>query len=170
MPQPQNAKRIRPNMPHYGIMPDKTDGMLSWDWVDEQMGKSPNYWICTTRPDGRPHAVPVWGVWVDGTLYFGRSRKSVSARNVEKRSDVVVHLESGDDTVIIEGKLIESKESPELKHKIDKAYATKYPPYDPSQEEDDGSGIRYQVVPHKVMAWLEKDYPNTATYWMFDPE
>ncbi len=31
----------------------------------------PNYWICTTRPDGRPHSIPVWGFWLDGGLYFG---------------------------------------------------------------------------------------------------
>ena len=26
----------------------------------------------------------------------------------------------------------------------------------------------YGVLPDKVMAWLEKDYPASATYWLFD--
>ena len=168
MPQPPNAKRIRPNMPSYGIMPDVTDGMLSWGWVDERMEKSPNYWIATTRPDGRPHVVPVWGVWLENTLYFGSGRNSVKARNIANNHHTVVHLESGDETVIIEGILVESIESQDLKYTIDKAYAKKYPPFDPSEEEDTGDSIRYRLIPHKVMAWLEKDYPNTATYWVFD--
>ncbi len=25
-----------------------------------------NYWVCTIRSDGRPHAKPVWGFWLEG--------------------------------------------------------------------------------------------------------
>lgn len=38
MPQdksaPAGARRIRPNMPNYGVLPEQLDGMLSWDWVE----------------------------------------------------------------------------------------------------------------------------------------
>jgi len=53
--------------------------------------------------DGLPHAVPVWGVWVDGALYFGTDRRSRKARNLATNQGAVVHLESGDDAVILEG-------------------------------------------------------------------
>ena len=42
------------------------------------------------------------------------------------------------------------------------------PPYDPAAETDSDRAIRYRLVPHKVMAWLESDYPRTVTYWLFD--
>ena len=29
------------------------------------------YWLATTRPDGRPHAMPVWGVLLGEVLWFG---------------------------------------------------------------------------------------------------
>jgi hypothetical protein len=41
------------------------------------------YWISTTRPDGRPHAIPVWGVWVDGTLYHGGGDDTRRARKLD---------------------------------------------------------------------------------------
>ena len=62
-----------------------------------------NYWVATTRPDGRPHVVPVWGLWMDGAFYFGTEAESRKGRNLATNPHIVVHLESGDDAVIIEG-------------------------------------------------------------------
>ena len=31
-----------------------------WPWALERLEKSHNYWISTTRPDGRPHLMLVW--------------------------------------------------------------------------------------------------------------
>lgn len=167
MSQPANAQRYRPSMPDYGITAEETDGMLTWDWVDNQMEKSRNYWICTTRPDGRPHAAPVWGLWLDNTLYFGTDKNSVKVKNIEHNNQVVVHLESGDDTLITEGKLIPFSGSPELKMTILKAYAKKYPPYDPF-EGDTSSAVWFELVPHKIMTWVESDFLASVAYWSFD--
>lgn len=166
MPQPTNAKRIRPSMPDYGITSEPTEGMLTWDWVDTQMEKSRNYWICTTRPDGRPHAAPVWGVWVDNALYFGTAKSSVKGRNIQHRNQVVVHLESGDDTLIIEGTL---EEFTDTDRQITQAYIKKYPSYASAEEDVDATAIWYRLVPQKIMTWLESDFLNTAAYWIFEP-
>ena len=69
--------------------------------------RSRSYWICTARPDGRPHSIPVWGMWVDGALYFGTARDARKAKNIAHNPAVSVHLESGDDVVILEGKASE---------------------------------------------------------------
>ncbi len=63
-----------------------------------------NYWVCTTRADGRPHAMPVWGLWLDDAVLFSTDPESVKARNLAARPDVVVHLESGDDVVVVDGR------------------------------------------------------------------
>ena len=72
--------------------------------VADKIAASRNYWIASTRPDGRPHAMPVWGVWVDAQLLFGTDRMSTKGRNIAANPAVVVHLESGDDVVVLEGK------------------------------------------------------------------
>lgn len=166
MTSPPKARRLRPDMPRYGILPERTDGMLSWDWVAGRMKTARNYWVCSTRPDGGPHAAPVWGAWVEGSLYFGTDEQSVKARNIDRDSRVVVHLESGDDTVIFEGNLLETQPPAELQAAIDAAYIEKYG-LDPELEEDDGARL-YRLLPRKVMAWREKDYPSSATCWLFD--
>ncbi len=165
MIQPKNARRVRPNMPNYGVMPDDVDAMLAWDWVDAKMHSAHNYWVCSVCGDGRPHSVPVWGAWVEGNLYFGTDKTSVKARNIARDNRVVVHLDSGDETVIFEGRVVEAKVAGPLLKKITERYVEKYV-LDP--ELDDSGDLLLRLQPRKVMAWLERDYPATATYWLFD--
>ena len=165
MIQPKHARRVRPNMPNYGVMPDDVSAMLSWDWVDQQMDEAHNYWVCSVCGDGRPHSVPVWGAWVDGNLYFGTDKKSVKARNIARDDRVVVHLDSGDETVIFEGRLFQARVSEEQLKKISKRYVEKYE-LDPQL--DDSGDLLLRLIPKKVMAWLEREYPASATYWLFD--
>jgi|GEM_PF-4034742 len=40
--------------------------MLPWLHVAERLESARNYRAGTTRPDGHPHAVPVWAAMVDG--------------------------------------------------------------------------------------------------------
>src|SRR5437660_10815397 len=89
----------------YGIKPRKE--YLPWSHARERLTGSRNYWICTVRPDGRPHSIPVWGFWLDDALYFGTSKTTRKARNLAHNPAVSVHLESGDDVIILEGTAVE---------------------------------------------------------------
>lgn len=150
----------------YGISTNQ-EGMLTWDWVDSRMAESRNYWVSSTRPDGKPHAVPVWGVWLDGALYFGGDREARRSRNFETNPHIAIHLESGDEAVIMEGSVEEVEHDMTLLTKIAEAMAAKYPPFKPDPEPMPGSAM-YRFKPQTAFAWLEKDYPNTATRWKFE--
>jgi pyridoxamine 5'-phosphate oxidase-like protein len=52
---------------------------------------------------GFPACRPVWGVVTGGTLYLYSERHTVKARNLATDPRVVVHLESGEDVVIVRG-------------------------------------------------------------------
>ena len=52
--------------------------LLPWSWALDRLSQARNYWIATTRADGRPHSRPVWGVLVDNRMAlvvasFGRT-------------------------------------------------------------------------------------------------
>lgn len=164
MAEHEAGVRSRPDMQSYGIS-DKAEGMLDWSWVDAQAEKSRNYWICTVRPDSTPHATPVWGVWLDGTLYFGCGRDSVKARNLMANPALSVHLESGDDAVMFEGVAEEMRDFSGFAPIAD-AYEAKYNGYRPEGEADkDTLFIKFR--PRKAMAWLETDFVRSATRWTF---
>lgn len=133
---------------------------LPWDWVGERLGRSHNYWICSTRPDGRPHAAPVWGVWHDGAVVFSTDPSSRKAQNLASNPAVTIHLESGDEAVILEGLI----EKIELDSGIDDAYNKKYKMRLSSFPEPISI---FSLKPKKVMAWREKDFVTSATKWRF---
>ena len=77
--------------------------VLTWTVVEQRLVAAPVYWLVTTRQDGRPHAVPVDGLWVDGAAYLGGHPATVHERNLRAGSGVVLHTESGQSPVIVEG-------------------------------------------------------------------
>ena len=83
----REPRATRPYMPGYGISTTKKS-MLPWKWAEGRLRKSRQYWMITVRPDGRPHVMPVWGLWRDDGFYFstgGRSRKARNWRNFASR-------------------------------------------------------------------------------------
>jgi hypothetical protein len=170
------SARDRPDMPaEYGLH-TTAEGLLDWDWVEERLVAAPNYWIASTRADGAPHVAPVWGTWVDGALWFGTDPDSVKARNLARDPRAAMHLESGDECVIAHGAVASVEVAtlaPALAARIDDGFAAKYV--------DPGTGGRFRplsgmppdaavlrLVPGTVLAWLEHDFPATATRWHLD--
>lgn len=155
----------RPNMPGYGISTDN-NGLLDWARLNKAMQSARNYWIITVRPNNLPHATPVWGLWVDEVFYFSCGKNSQKARNIAVNPNVIVHLESGDEVVILEGTLkivtdtgIFPRLSEEYKHKYD---------FDPFGENaGKPNDPFYALNVRKAYAWREKDFPNSATRWKF---
>ncbi len=93
----------RPQVPEGYGAPDTDEGLLPWEWAEQKLTEAPNYWFATVRPNGRPHASPIWGIWMDGALYFDGSPETRRMKNIAANPNVAVHLESGDEVVIIEG-------------------------------------------------------------------
>ncbi|MBI5283526.1 MAG: pyridoxamine 5'-phosphate oxidase family protein [Chloroflexi bacterium] len=163
--QDRTPTPARPHMPKsYGLAADiGAETAAEWPRVIEQLIASRNYWISSTRPDGRPHAMPVWGVWIEGALYFGTDRMSRKGRNIAANPALVVHLESGDDVVVLEGVAAEALDAALLAAYAD-AYDAKYG-FRPDTA--DPATATYALRPAAVLTWLEADFPGTATRWTF---
>jgi PPOX class probable F420-dependent enzyme len=155
-------ERARPRFPGvYGIHGD-AEGLLDWSWAEERLIAARNYWVCTTRPDGGPHAMPVWGLWHDGAFYFSSSPDSRKARNLAANPAVTVHLESGDEVVIVEG-VADLEPDEGLLAELSADYSRKY-----SFDVSFTGGRPLNVVrPRVAYAWLEQDFPGTATRFTF---
>jgi PPOX class probable F420-dependent enzyme len=140
----------------------KRDTYMPWSRVEERLAGSRNYWICTARRDGRPHSSPVWGFWHEGAFYFGTHRDTRKARNITHNPSVSVHLESGDDVVILEGRA-EEVDQKKLAKELDAVARKKYGMPMMIVHES----VAYRVRPRLVFAWTEKDFPKDSTRWEF---
>ena len=148
----------------YGVPTDGSGAeRLPWSWAVERLAAARNYWVCTTRADGRPHTAPVWGLWLDDALWFSTARASQKGRNLAREPSLVAHLESGDETVILEGEAEDVRDPAALGRFAD-AYAEKY---DFRPDPTDPASAVYRLRPRVAQTWRERDYPQTATRWVF---
>lgn len=151
----------RPWMPKgYGIPPAKGDrDYFPWRWAEQRLEHAHNYWIATARPDGRPHLMPVWGVWISGALYFGTDRGSRKGRNIAANPAMAAHVDIEDDAVILEGVAREITDQPTLAA-VDRAYLKKY-----KMKLTDAPGDSFfcELRPTVIFAWSEKEFGKKAT-------
>jgi len=148
----------------YGVPTDGSGAeRLPWSWAVERLAAARNYWVCTTRADGRPHTAPVWGIWLDDALWFSTARASQKGRNLAREPSLVAHLESGDETVILEGEAEDVRDPAALGRFAD-AYAEKY---DFRPDPTAPASAVYRLRPRVAQTWRERDYPQTATRWVF---
>ena len=142
--------------------------MVSWSWAVERLEQARNYWFSTTRPDGRPHAMPAWAVWLDGALYFDGSPETRRGRNLAVNPAITVHLESGDQVVILEGQALEAgRPDPAFAQRLAAAYEAKYGAshdYHPSPATWDSGGL-WVMRPRVAFGWTE--FPKALTRWSF---
>lgn len=145
-----------------------SQGNISWAEFETEMSASINYWLSTTRPDGRPHSMPIWGIWLEQHFVFFTEPQTQKVKNLAVEPFAVVHLESGDNVVIVEGSVQQVVENDWLA-KVEQAFSDKY-------KEPSGEGIKishylpqpviYRVRPVQVRAW--RTNANEQSHWKFD--
>jgi len=130
------------------------DDTMAWAEVAGRLSAARTYWLGTTARSGAPHAAPVWGVVVDWTLYLYSERSTVKARNLAADPRVVIHLESGEDVLIVHG-VAEDLGPPGQVPAVVAALSAKYDrpedrPYLP--EADPDFDVVYALRPRSAMA------------------
>ena len=143
------------------------DSNLSWAEVAVRLAVARNYWLTTTSPDGAPHAAPVWGAVIDHTLYLYSERNTRKARNLAADPRLVVHLESGDDVVIVRGTAADLGHPAQVPGVV-AALAAKYTsPADRQYlpDADPAFNVVYAVRPQSAMMWRLPDYEASQRRW-----
>ncbi len=51
--------------------------------------------VGTVSPNGEPHVVPMWFVWLDGSIYMNTLNKARRTRDIETGSRVAVCIDGG---------------------------------------------------------------------------
>lgn len=74
--------------------------------IDERLRTDITIWLCSVRPDGRPHAVIVWFLWDGEAILIFSKPSNQKLRNIESNPNVVLALDDtkgGSLPVAIEG-------------------------------------------------------------------
>lgn len=66
-------------------------------------GVSRTFWLSTARPDGRPHLMPVGGLWLDGRVHFCTGADTRKGRNIAHNAACVLATSTPGMDIVIEG-------------------------------------------------------------------
>jgi hypothetical protein len=161
----------RPAMTEYGVDTEDWEP-LPWSWAVERLARSRNLWVVTVSPSGRPHALPVWGVWSDDEpgpgFAFSCAPGSRKAANLAANPQVCVLPEDTVECVSVEGRATRLHDAALVDPWIER-YLAKYP------GEVSADFLRqnafFVVVPHRAFGIIEREpeFATRATRWRWPP-
>lgn len=154
----------RPHMPGYGV-PETLEGVLPWSWAVDRLTRAHVYLVATIQPDGAPHLMPVWGVWLEDGLSFSTGGRSRKARNLAADARCAVTPDDGSEAVVVEGLAQHVLDAYQIE-RISVAYDAKYGMAPP----DAADNPLFTVRPLVAFGLIEEEkrFAEAATRWTFD--
>jgi nitroimidazol reductase NimA-like FMN-containing flavoprotein (pyridoxamine 5'-phosphate oxidase superfamily) len=110
------------NLDGYGNPP------LEWPRVMESLRQvgtlgaldpASRYWLATTRPDGRPHVMPVGAVWDHGSFFFTAGPNTQKAKNLARNPHCVITVAAPGTDIVVEGEAHHITDHDELQRVAD---------------------------------------------------
>ena len=150
---------------------DENAEATSWDDARRALESAELYWITTVRADGRPHVVPLVGVWHDEAFHFCTGFQEQKAFNLHH--DPRLAVTTGTNTwkqgldVVIEGTAVRLVGSDVLGPVAD-AYREKYDGAwdfghgDDAFQHEAGEAVVFRVAATKVLAFGKDPHSQTA--------
>jgi PPOX class probable F420-dependent enzyme len=161
----------RPWMPGYGVLPaDQGSGLIPWTEAERRLSVSHDYWVATVRPDGRPHVMPVWGVWLDGRVWFSSGLRSRKARDLAADPRCTLTTDDAQDPVVVEGSAVQVTDPAGIAAFLE-AMNAKYDAGMTVDFLDPAVNGSFAVRPERAFALSHDDFVGSPTRWRFpDPE
>src|SRR3954451_5347282 len=159
----------RPLMPGYGLLPaDQGSGLMDWAEVERRLRQSHDYWCATVRPDGTPHVMPVWGVWLDHRLWFSSGLGSRKARNLAADPRCTLTTDDARNPVVLDGAVSRIVEPGPIAAFV-AAVNAKYAAGLTVDFQDPAVNGTFAVTPLRVIALSDGDFTGSPTRWTFLP-
>ena len=108
----------------------RLDISLSPEEVDEFLESQPTVRLATVNAQGEPHVIPLWFVWVNGTLFMNTTRGNRSVRNLEANPAAAAVVDDGESYeklrgLVMHGRMEEADRDPALPNVLE-AFSRKY--------------------------------------------
>jgi hypothetical protein len=160
-PKRREPKATRLTVPGYEPSAKRAE-LLPWKWAAERLKKSRQYWIATTRPDGTPHLMIIWGAWLDDSFWFSTGASSRKARNLATNPKCAIGTDDAAKAAIIEGTVEMIDAQGAEFEKFATAYEKKY-----AWNLREMAQPVYRFRPSVGFGLFEKKFKQTATRWLF---
>lgn len=160
-------------MSDYGVPADPA-GALPWSWAQQRLIENKNYWVVTASASARPHAMPVWGVWLPDTerFWFSCSPNARKARNIGENPQCSMTVDDTVECISVEGRariVDQTADGAGIDNAVTN-YVTKYWD-DPAVHPEMGAFVRSHAIveftPEVAFGIIEREdeFARRATRW-----
>jgi hypothetical protein len=166
-------------MVDYGVPADPA-GALPWPWAAERLTSCRNFWVVSVAGSGatiRPHAMPVWGVWLEHEqrFWFSCAPSSAKHRNLLANPHVTIAVSDTVEVVTVEGRAnhvpLDHDQFGRERALAVSTYGAKYAEPDQRAELEAfmSSHAVWQVTPIRAYAIIEREeeFSSKATRWVW---
>jgi nitroimidazol reductase NimA-like FMN-containing flavoprotein (pyridoxamine 5'-phosphate oxidase superfamily) len=142
----------------------KLDLSLTPEELDRFLTEQRTVRLATATAGGRPHVVPLWFVWMDGTLFMNSTLSNVTVRNLEANPVATGSIDDGEVYEKLRGALVQgaverADDDPRLEtvmHRWSEKYMGGNPvPYGRWKDR-----VWLRLVPREITSWDFRKIPE----------
>ena len=135
----------------------KMDLSLSADELDRFLAEQRTVRLATASPDSRPHVVPLWFVWVDGTMFMNSTLGNLTIRNIQKNPIATGSIDDGFaynelKGVLVQGRVEWAEQAPRLETVMHR-WSEKYMGGNPLPYNKWKKRVWLRLVPQQLTSW-----------------
>ena len=98
---------------------------VPWQTAVDRFRKGGWFWLSTVRPDGTPHAMPVFAAWAHDAFFIASNPTKRKTRNLDADPRCVVSHDAGDLHLVVEGEASRVRDADGLQRATE-AFASVY--------------------------------------------
>ena len=142
----------------------KLDLSLAPDELEAYLDEQRTCRVATVGPDGTPHVVPLWFVWLDQTLYLNSTRGNPTVENMLGTGRASAVVDDGDAYdelrgVVLNG-LVELADQDPLLPQVEDRWSRKYLGGNPPPYRRWRNRVWLRLRPREVTSWDFRKIPE----------
>jgi nitroimidazol reductase NimA-like FMN-containing flavoprotein (pyridoxamine 5'-phosphate oxidase superfamily) len=145
----------------------KLDLSLTAEEVDQFLIEQRTIRLATATPEGQPHVVPLWFVWVDHTVFINTTIGNVTVQNLQRNPAAAGSIDDGYSYaqlrgVLVSGRVEGADDDPRLDTVMHR-WSEKYMGGNPLPYARWKNRAWFRLVPEQLTSWDFRRIPEAKT-------
>jgi len=132
--------------------------------LDRFLAESRTARVATVGPEGEPHVVPLWFVWLDGVMFVNTTLGNRTVRNVERDPRTAATVDDGEQYEELRGAVLrgrlEAASGDSRLQEVGDAFAAKYFGGNRPHFEGWRNRMFLRLVPARISSWDFRKIPE----------
>jgi PPOX class probable F420-dependent enzyme len=141
----------------------KLDTSLSDEELAEFLVAQRTVRLATLDPDGAPHLIPLWFVWLDGSVFMNTTQGNATVRNLERDARATATVDDGEvyaelRGVVLHGRAVRADDDPRL-DEVERRWSNKYVGGNPVPFRRWRNRLFLRLDPERLTSWDFRKIP-----------